>query len=226
MSPVIRVPSAVVHGIIGRVFEIETSSTNGPAGLDVVGVPEAAARETRVRVLSALRQVGHRLVGCQVKATIPSDIGQGNAVPDLAIAIGVLTTVGVVSPDSVAGRLVTGELSLDGQVRPVAGCLPMVIAARDHGITEVIVPSANVGEAVIVPGIRVVVVDTLSEVIDHLTGTVPLCPVGPAPAAPAIEASIDLADVCGQAHVKRAMEISAAGGHHLRWSGRRAAARR
>ncbi len=215
MRNVVKIPSAVVHGIVGRMFEIETTSTHGPAGLDIVGVSEAAARETRVRVLSALRQVGHRLVGCQITATIPSDIGQGHAVPDLAIAIGVLITVGVLSPDAVAGRLVTGELSLDGQVRPVAGCLPMVIAARDHGITEVIVPSANAGEAVLVPGIRCVAVETLSEVIDHLNGTVPLHSVEPARAATVTETSIDLADVCGQAHVKRAMEISAAGGHHL-----------
>ena len=214
MSNVIKILSVVVHGITGRVFEIEVITEPGRAGLDVIGVPEAAARETHVRVVSALRQLGVHLSGKHITANIPTEIRPGRPTIDLPIALGILTVLGKLPAESPAGRLVIGELSLDGLIRPVAGVLPMVLAARDHGVTEVIVPEANAGEAALVSGIRCVPANTLAEVVDHLTGSAPLDEVIPTPQA--IEtASVDLADVCGQAHVKRAMEIGATGGHHL-----------
>jgi magnesium chelatase family protein len=214
MSNVIKLVAAVVHGITGGVFEIEVRSQPGRCGLDVLGVPEVAARETRVRVLSALRQLGHRQPGVHVTVNIPSAVACIRANSDLPIALGFLVAMGKVPDETLAGRLVVGELSLDGMVRPVPGILPMVLAARDQGVAEVVVPAANAFEAAAVQGIRCVGANTLAEVIYHLTGRQPLPPVDPAP-ADSVTSAIDLADVNGQAHVKRALEIAAAGGHHL-----------
>jgi magnesium chelatase family protein len=211
---VIKILAAVVYGIAGRVFTIDIVTEKGVAGLSVLGVSEAAACETRVRVVSALRQLGYRLSGVMVNVNIPSVVGGEHTVSDLPIALGVLVVLGKLPVEALAGRLVLGELSLDGLVRPVAGVLPMVIAARDHGVSEVIVPVANIGEAAVVSGVRCVAANTLPEVVEHLTGIAPLPPGFSTPVDP-VTWSIDLSDVTGQAHVKRALEVAAAGQHHL-----------
>ncbi len=215
MINAITVLAAALQGIQGIVFEITARINDGKPDFVVTGLSDAAARELSIRVVSALRQAGHRLSGSHVVVNLTNPIGLGHLVGDLPVAIGVLAAVGKVPVDSLTSRLFLGDLSLDGQIRPVAGVLPMVLAARDHGISEVIVPTANATEATLVSGVRCVAASTLSEVIDHLTGCLPLPPTAPDVVKNPEGSAIDLSDVCGQAHVKRAMEIAAAGPHHL-----------
>ncbi|MBM4398408.1 MAG: YifB family Mg chelatase-like AAA ATPase, partial [Deltaproteobacteria bacterium] len=213
MKQVIKVLAATVQGIAGRLFEIEVATVKGAGGYETLGLSEAAACESRVRVVSALRQEGIRLAGTRVTVRIPEGIGRNVALADLPMALGVLVALGKLPADALAGRLVLGELSLDGLVRPVPGILPMVLAAREAGIGEVLVPVPSIGEAAVASGIRCCAALTLSAVVEHITGREPL----PTVAVPIVEnagtIAIDLADVSGQAHVKRALEIAAAGGH-------------
>jgi magnesium chelatase family protein len=132
-----------------------------------------------------------------------------------------LATTGDVSPEVLVNRLLLGELSLEGRLQPVRGILPIVLAARDHGCDEVILPAANFSEGVVVSGIRVVGAATLGEVVRYLRdGTVPEVPASADNDPRAVAAGFfDLADVIGQEQARRALEVAAAGGHHLFFMG-------
>jgi magnesium chelatase family protein len=219
----VRVLSAVLNGIDGIPVDVEVDVYPGVGHFDIVGLPEAAVRESRVRVLSALRNLGHRASSRWITVNLaPADVRKHGSIYDLPVAVGVLACLEAFPADALAGRSVLGELSLDGAVRPVPGVLPMVAAARDRGVREVVVPAANVAEAAIVEGVRVLAVEWLPDLIEFLAGRAELPEKAPANAAEATGPATatassvhDLSDVCGQAHVKRALEIAAAGRHNL-----------
>lgn len=212
----VRVQSAVLHGIDGIPVDVEVDVHPGVGHFDIVGLPEAAVRESRVRVLSALRNLGYRASSRWVTVNLaPADVRKHGSLFDLPVALGVLACLEAFPASALDDRLVLGELSLDGLVRPVAGVLPMVAAARDRGLRQVIVPAANAGEAAIVSGVQVLAAQDLPSLIAFLSGTGVLPEVPPDGALPSPAWSIDLSDVRGQAHVKRALEIAAAGRHDL-----------
>ena len=188
----------------------------------VVGLPDTAVREARERIFAAIRHLGRRSESANVVINLaPADQRKEGAVLDLPMAVAFLATTGDVAPEALTDRLLLGELSLEGRLQPVRGVLPIVLAARDRGYGEVVLPAANFSEGEVVTGIRVVGAATLGEVVRYLRegtspgGSVPV-EVEPRPIAAAF---FDLTDVIGQEQARRALEVAAAGGHHLLFLG-------
>jgi magnesium chelatase family protein len=183
----------------------------------VVGLPDTAVREARERIFAAIRHLGHHAEPANIVINLsPADEKKEGASLDLAMAAGLLATAGELPPIPLH-VLLLGELSLEGHLLPVRGVLPVVLAARDRGVEDVIVPRHNANEAAAVEGIRVRAAETLGAVVAHLRGEHDLPPLEPARSAPAARAAIapDLSEVVGQEHAKRALEVAAAGGHHI-----------
>ncbi len=217
----VRVISAVLNGIDGLMVDVEVDIYRGIGHFDIVGLPEASVRESRVRVTSSLRNLGHRITSKWITVNLaPADLRKTGSLYDLPIALGVLACMDEIPAAALDTRLFVGELSLDGQVRPIPGVLPMVSAAFKAGITEVIVPVENADEAAVVQGVTCIPASSLADLIAYLNGDLRIEPhqITP-PETPGDKtgdlAQIDLADVRGQSQVKRALEIAAAGRHNL-----------
>lgn len=210
------VNTTVLFGLQAQPVRVEVESFRGIPRFELVGLPEASVRESYVRVRSALQQIGvnmgqHRLV----VNLAPADVRKHGSGMDLAIATATLAALGVVSPESLRSTLVLGELSLTGAVRSVRGVLPQLIAARNHGIKRAIVPSGNGAEASAVPEMAVGVAECLEQVRDHLRGSTPLDIAHSTEYKPEYDRSVDLGEIKGQYAARRALEIAAAGAHHM-----------
>lgn len=187
----------------------------------MVGLAEAAVRESRVRVAGALSRLGVLLDEYAVTVNLaPADLRKSGAALDVAIALSVLAAVDLLEPRALDGVLLIGELSLDGSLRPVTGVLPRLEGAERRGITAAIVPRGNAAEAGLSRCLRVLVADSLQQVVQHLRGgpRLPLASPTQFVAQPS-SASGDLQEVRGQASARRALEIAAAGGHNLLFVG-------
>lgn len=203
-------------GVDGFIVTVEADLSQGLPGFDVVGLPGAAVRESRDRVRSALKNCGFSYPVSRITINLaPASIKKEGSVYDLPLLLAILIASGQLD-NTLQDSACIGELSLAGELRPINGVLPMVIAARDAGLRRVFVPAGNAAEGAVVDGIEVYPVQTVMQLILHLTGQVPLLPVKP-DAFPqnADIAAPDFADVMGQAAARRAMEIAAAGGHNI-----------
>src|SRR5450432_4131956 len=183
----------------------------------MVGLAEAAVKEARVRVASALARLGVLLDEYAITVNLaPADLRKGGAALDLAIAVGILGAVGVVPPHSLDGVLLVGELSLDGSLRPIRGLLPQLDGARARGISSAVVPAGNATEAGLATGIAVFQAQSLAMLVLHLLSERELPRVPRTEFKPEFpDTRFDLADVRGQATARRALEVAAAGGHNL-----------
>jgi magnesium chelatase family protein len=207
-----------VAGIAAPPVSIEVHLANGLPAFHIVGLPEKAVQESRDRVRGALLNAGFEFPARRITVNLaPADLPKEGSRFDLAIAIGILAASAQVPADKLDQVELLGELALSGELRPVPGALPMALAAQraDHAL---ILPHANLAEAVLAGG-SLHAADHLLGVCAHLAGQEDLALAEPALAADTPDALPDLADVRGQPQAKRALEIAAAGNHHLLMAG-------
>jgi magnesium chelatase family protein len=185
-----------------------------------VGLPDAAVKESRERIKSAIKNCGFNFPTYQ-NITInlaPADVKKEGSGFDLPMALGILGATGAFFGRTLEEFLFVGELALDGAVRPVKGALPIAVAAREKGIARLIVPEANAREAAVVEGVNVHAVRSLPQVVDLVNDAEAAQPVRVDPAQMVEESAdygVDLKDVRGQQHAKRALEVACAGGHNI-----------
>ena len=230
-----RVASCAVVGLDGAVVETEVDVSNGMPSFIIVGLPDTAVQESRERVQAAVKNAGLAFPYRRVTVNLaPADLRKEGPAYDLPIALGLLAASDQVPLEQLAGALVVGELSLDGSVRHVRGVLPMTAMARRLGLRRVFVPACDAREAALIPEVDVFPVDHISALVQHLAGGRQLEPVRmhelleEAQAASGSEGFLGVGggdpsggfeEIRGQEHAKRALEISAAGGHNLLMTG-------
>lgn len=229
-----RVFSAALEGVRGVPIEVEVRLSSQLPRVDVVGLPEAAVRESISRIRGAIASTGLAFPDRRVTVNLaPAELRKHGAGLDLPIAIGVLAAAGLIESESLERRGLVGELALDGRLRVTRGALAAVIALREMGVREVVVPAPSAHQAAQAPGVRVVGADDLRAVVDHLAGHEILPEAGAgtgaetadAPRPRARDGSVSgspspcLSDVRGQPFAKRALEVAAAGGHGLLLTG-------
>jgi magnesium chelatase family protein len=217
-----RLHSATLQGIDAREVEIEADIGRGLRTLvTIVGLPDAAVKESRERVKAAVANSGFRFPERVITVNLaPADLRKEGSTLDLPIALAVLAADGQVAPVPGIRRLLAGELSLDGTVKAVPGVLSMALLARERGFGQIVVPPANAREAAMVEGLEVIPVGSLAQAAAFLAGReaiLPLAAVRPDPGGGGFP--VDYREVRGQALAKRALEIAAAGGHHVLMTG-------
>lgn len=207
----------VLLGLDAQPVRVEVTTSRGPSFFQMVGLAEAAVRESRVRVASALATLGVLLDEHAVTVNLaPGDLRKSGAALDLAIAVALLAALGVADAGRSQETQLCGELSLQGSLLPMRGLLPLLEGAKRHGIVQAIVPECNSAEAGLVRGMRVLVARHVTEVLAHINGTasLPLAPLT-SPHTESCSIDADLSDVRGQPAARRALEIAAAGNHNL-----------
>jgi magnesium chelatase family protein len=202
-------------GLDGVEVTVEVDIAPGLPGLSIVGLADAAVQESRERVRAALRNGGFRVPLTRVVVSLaPADLRKEGPAFDLPIALGLLVASAQLPPEQLAGIWCAGELGLDGRLRPVRGALALALAARRCGARALVLPAANGAEAALVEGLRVWSAESLAQVVALLADPAQASPCRPLPLLGG-PPPLDLIDVKGQPHGRRALEIAAAGGHHL-----------
>ena len=211
-----------LFGINGVPVEVEVDINNGLPAFDVVGLADTAVKEAKERVRSAIKNSNRQFPTKRITANLaPADMKKEGSAFDLPLAVGVLKASGGLIADT-DGVVFLGELSLDGGIRRINGVLPILISAMSLGYKNFVLPKGNEKEASFVSGANVFAVESLNQVIDHLSGLKPLQAVEPKEFTAFDEAkqsSSDLKYVKGQAVAKRALEVAVSGGHNLLFVG-------
>jgi len=212
-----KVFSCAVIGLDGVLVEAEVDVGSGQPGVVVVGLPDAAVQESRERVRAAIRNSGGKVPHGKITVNLaPADIKKAGPTYDLPIALGILVASHQV-PNGHDDALIVGELWLDGVVRHTPGIISMVSLAAQKGMRRAFVPAEDAPEAALIEGIDILPIRTLADLVNHFNGDVPIVPFvkSNVPEDVLTVTRIDFGEIKGQEHVKRALEIAAAGSHNV-----------
>lgn len=216
-----KVKTAAVVGLDGHLVDVEVDISSGLPNMFIVGLPDTAVQEAKERVRAAIKNSGLSFPMRRIVVNLaPADLKKAGPSYDLPIAVAILLSSEQVSA-VVSDMIILGELSLDGSLRHTNGILPMVALAREIGVSTVIVPESDAEEASLIEGTKILPFASLAQLVGFLRGETPAPEFTAAksePSAP-IVLSTDLAHIKGQEHVKRALEVAAAGAHNLVMSG-------
>ncbi len=203
-------------GLEGVIVEVEVDYTNGLPGVTIVGLPDAAVQESRERVQTAVKNAGLHFPRHRIVVNLaPAIVRKEGPAYDLPIALGVILLAGYLPQSAIEGAMFVGELSLDGVVRHTRGILPMAATARANGYKRMFVPEVDAPEAALIPDLEIIPVKSLAHLYDHLAGRQLIQPYLPSDSfLEPLFTPTDFSEIKGQDHVKRALEVAAAGGHN------------
>jgi magnesium chelatase family protein len=216
---IVKAISSAIIGIDSHPVTVEVDLAAGLPLFSTVGLPDVAIRESKDRIKAAIKNSGYPFPGHHVTVNLaPADIKKEGTAFDLPIAVAILTAQGLLPAAPLADYLLLGELSLDGGVKGIHGALSAAFGAKALGIRGMILPRQNAAEAALVAEIEVIPVDNLAEVVEFLGGRTAIAPVRTDTEEifrRSLDYPVDLNEICGQEHAKRALEVAAAGGHNL-----------